>query len=287
MAGLEGLGEKDIALMTKHRQDKLSDVYMPKLEREVLKTMSGFEEDTAWCADGVLSVLPYFATVAAQDGIYWTRDFLNHDGSSYLSMQIPNYVQWTHTMLLEISQLENICDKTNMKYFNQGAQSVFNMLCRHVDKIDRLQRSDWMKRFQDLKIKIDAIAESVRTSQAQHQPEIVEVHTTMSTICRRFTENSVCVPPVHTVATTTSCPHIVVAAQPPATSATIPTSSRPPRTPTVHPRGRPPASVRTTNTVRTQATATNIAKTLPLRALQTQATAISFAKMFPLCALQT
>jgi hypothetical protein len=139
MVGFEGLGEKDIASMTKHRQDKLSDVYMPELKRKVLKTMSGFEEDKAWyvgrCYVGtppgfetkflfpyidrwisevnspvgdkgaqnfVYSVLPYFATVAAQDGIYWTRDFPNHEVSLYLSTQIPNYIQWARTMLPEI-----------------------------------------------------------------------------------------------------------------------------------------------------------------------------------------
>eukprot|EP00957_Ditylum_brightwellii_P188606 14358414-Ditylum_brightwellii.AAC.1 len=61
-----------------------------------------------------------------------------------------------------------------MKDFNQGAQSAFNMLYRRVDEIDCLQRSEWMKQFQDLEIKIDAIAESVRASQVQHQSEIVE-----------------------------------------------------------------------------------------------------------------
>jgi hypothetical protein len=135
---------------------------MPELVQDVMKTMAGFSKHEQWYVgrcyadmptvdyikflfpnidkwkkemngkfgdkhayNMLYGLLPYLAGVAVQDGIYWLRDFPNHEVSVYLKAQIPEYEQWARRMLPVVAEKTANRHQAEINSLNAAATAAF------------------------------------------------------------------------------------------------------------------------------------------------------------------
>jgi hypothetical protein len=174
LGGFRGLNKSQVATMTKHVIDKLSDVYMSELVEDIMKTMAGFPKNEQWYVGRCYSnmpqanyvellfpriilwrqemhagfgdkhaynflyeLLPFLAGVAVQDGIYWLRDFPTHEVSTYLKTQIPGYEQWVRAQLPLIDEKNSNRHQEEINALNSAALGAFQETVRRQEQMER------------------------------------------------------------------------------------------------------------------------------------------------------
>ena len=157
------------------------DHYQPKLIKEVMHIMGGFEKKEAyyvprivlnvpwsdeylckalfpnwptWCEEVssefgdeyakifVLELLPFFARVAVQDGIYWLDDFPSHPCSNLIkqSLRSPTpYEQWASRARTECTELERTQPNNRVEIMSDAVVHSNNQLARRQDRYHRVQ----------------------------------------------------------------------------------------------------------------------------------------------------
>ena len=166
-AGFAGLSNDVISSMSKHVTHKFQKCYQPELREDVQRVMAGFGKNETWYVpratiklpmpieelqlilfphiqryrhevesregdkegrNFVFELLPFFAEVVVQDGIYWVKDFPRHPMSQLLIQNIPNYLPWAETKRAEVVALTNSFDDEQIKRLNLACQAALNSL---------------------------------------------------------------------------------------------------------------------------------------------------------------
>ncbi len=72
--------------------------------------------------------LPYLAMVAFQDGIYWIKDYPDHEASRLLlNIMPPWYPQYAAHARSEIERKQHDVEAVQISVMNNAAQAAFNL----------------------------------------------------------------------------------------------------------------------------------------------------------------
>ena len=89
------------------------------------------------------TLLPWLSLVIFQDGIYWLRDFPNHEATRLLLYVLPDwYSGWARWARDEVENIANSRDDAKVANLNAAAQSSYDSLSRKVQKIHEDTRQD-------------------------------------------------------------------------------------------------------------------------------------------------
>ena len=171
------LGIDEIATMSKHRTNKIYR-YATELYTPLMKVMAGFKRTEAyfvprtqvelpveWDAESIIfphletwrlqaasptgdqsdaasnflnKMLPFLARVIIQDGIFWLRDFPNHEISITLRNVMPaGYEEWAReTRALVEEEVRNVIQSRTLE-LNAAAQASYMQLSQKVDALSQ------------------------------------------------------------------------------------------------------------------------------------------------------
>jgi Centromere DNA-binding protein complex CBF3 subunit, domain 2 len=100
-------------------------------------------------------VLPYFAQVIFQDGIYWLRDFPDNPATRLLIDVMPDwYEEWAVEARDKVEEMIKHREESKVTDLNTAVQAAFSALSNKMDAMDAGQ--------EQMNAKIDALASELR-----------------------------------------------------------------------------------------------------------------------------
>ena len=139
----------------KHGKDPI-DLIFP-LHQAWQQQQSDLEHgDQNICAQNLLfETLPFLAEVVIQDGMYWVRDFPNHEATCQLP---PDYAEYAHLGWQYVKQQEQLVEVLSLQHLNKSAQQCFHYV---TSRLENLQHCT-MTRFDELQTTVKAIHADVQ-----------------------------------------------------------------------------------------------------------------------------
>ena len=106
-------------------------------------------ETSAAAQDFLLRTLPFLANVVIQDGIYWIKDYPNHEVSRLLlSVMPPTFPAFAYHARQWVTQQQANLEQVQLQALNSSAQEAFTHMTHCFDDL-RNQFSDTAQRIQN------------------------------------------------------------------------------------------------------------------------------------------
>jgi hypothetical protein len=170
-AGCAGLSNEVVSSMSKHITAKFQKSYQAELREDVQRVMAGFAKNETWYVpratlglpmpieelvlilfphiqryrhevasrqgdkqgmNFVHELLPFFAEVVVQDGIYWVKDFPTHPVSIMLTDNIPHYLLWAEARRAEVLTMTSTFDDQQIMRLNMAAQAALKSVLAEI-----------------------------------------------------------------------------------------------------------------------------------------------------------
>eukprot|EP00957_Ditylum_brightwellii_P120842 9216176-Ditylum_brightwellii.AAC.2 len=152
------LGMVDIVLCKHHHKEKHprdceSDNFWRNLK------LTGFK-DLDEIHDKVKEILQE-CVVAVHDGVYWNKEFPNHEVSRFFKDRIDNFLTWTSTALQENQSKNSTRIDDRLKNLNQAAQSSYRQLIQRIEILEKKILDELKASWQKLQQEISQLANRV------------------------------------------------------------------------------------------------------------------------------
>ena len=85
-------------------------------------------DKSSCCRNWLQGLLPWFVRVLVQDGIYFIRDYPEHELSNFLRNNIAGYERWALQARRWVEDRWETCKIKNLSSFNQAAKETFEGL---------------------------------------------------------------------------------------------------------------------------------------------------------------
>jgi hypothetical protein len=105
--------------------DEVAKFVFPKIDIWRMQHESPQGDKSEAARNFLYGVLPFFANVVAQDGIYWVKDYPNHEISKLiLEVMPPDYERWAHQMRQKIIDDQKNDNEILTSSLNEGAKAA-------------------------------------------------------------------------------------------------------------------------------------------------------------------
>jgi hypothetical protein len=145
-------------------QDDLIRCLFPSYERWRAEHCSVVGDDSKAASNFLLDIIPFFANVIFQDGIYWLKKYPNSEVSVHLRNVLPpQYQRWGHHAREEVEMNEAAFVSCRIAEFNLATQQAFLTMTNEV---------------KDLKqqlLHMNRVISNLSNSHAQQPPEVPQL----------------------------------------------------------------------------------------------------------------
>lgn len=124
-----------ILLVPPWTEEQMTEACFPRIQQWRAQQAAPDGDKTRLAKDFLYDTLPFLALTAFQDGIYWIRDFPNHEVSIMLRNLFPTYENWALEARRWVDEKQNTLEESKVALLEGASQAAFNVLTRQIEQL--------------------------------------------------------------------------------------------------------------------------------------------------------